>query len=248
MNLIARTRILFAIALPLLLLLLVACGADSADPAPAEATAAEPVAEAPLDEEPMADEAMADEEPMADEAMADHDETMAEDESMAAAEGMAEEEAMDDELAAADQPAWMQIALTNAQTGESFTLGDFAGRTVFVEPMATWCTNCRRQLTDLAATYFQFEGDDVVFIAISVETTLNDSTLATYATDNGYPFTFAVASEDLVRALAAEFGQTVANPPSTPHFIIRPDGSFTDLDTGFESADELAQQIRDAQG
>ena len=256
MTLLARPRTLLTLALSFLLLLLVACGADSTARAD-EAMADEAMADEAMADEAMADEAMADEamddEAMADEAMDDDamhddmaDDDMA-DEAMAD-EAMADEAMDDDAMADSSQPAWMQIALTDAQTGESFTLGDFAGRTVFVEPMATWCTNCRRQLTDLTATTAQFTGDDVLFIAISVETTLDNQTLASYAADNGYPFTFAVASEELVRALAAEFGQSVANPPSTPHFIIRADGSFTDLDTGFESADELAQQIRAAQG
>jgi len=33
-----------------------------------------------------------------------------------------------------DLPAWQQLPITNARTGDSFTLADFAGKTVFVEP------------------------------------------------------------------------------------------------------------------
>lgn len=36
------------------------------------------------------------------------------------------------------RPAWQSIVLQNARTGESFTMADFAGRTVFVHPMAKW--------------------------------------------------------------------------------------------------------------
>lgn len=42
-----------------------------------------------------------------------------------------------------DRPAWFSLPLTDARTGETFTLGDFSGQLVFVEPMATWCANCR---------------------------------------------------------------------------------------------------------
>jgi hypothetical protein len=42
-----------------------------------------------------------------------------------------------------------------------------------------------------------------------------------------------------VQALAETFGQTIANPPATPHFLVLPDGSHGDLVTGFESGDEI---------
>lgn len=40
--------------------------------------------------------------------------------------------------AASERPVWQSIALTDARTGETFSLADFAGRTVFVHPMAKW--------------------------------------------------------------------------------------------------------------
>jgi len=200
------------------------------------------------------EDAESDEEMMdSDEAMAEHD-----DESMDSDEAMAEsnDEMMDDdeaEVMAEDNeesmtettnlPTWQQIPLTNAQTGEQFTFADFAGKTVFVEPMATWCTNCRRQLTNVSAATTQFD-ENVVFIALSVEVGIKDSELVSYAEGQGFPFIFAGVDEALLNELANEFGQSVANPPATPHFIIRADGTTTDLVTGIESTDEIAAQIQ----
>lgn len=146
----------------------------------------------------------------------------------------------------ADRPAWQHISLTNVRTGETFTLADFASKTVFVEPMATWCSNCRRQLGNVSAVRSQF-GEDVVFIALSVETALTDAELKAYTDSTGFDWIFAVATPELLRELAALYGQTVVNPPSTPHFIIRTDGSTTDLATGIKSVDTLAAAIREAQ-
>jgi hypothetical protein len=36
------------------------------------------------------------------------------------------------------RPAWQSLALRDARTGAAFTLADFAGRTVYVHPMAKW--------------------------------------------------------------------------------------------------------------
>ena len=50
------------------------------------------------------------------------------------------------QAAAINLPTWQTLPLTNARTGETFTFADFAGKTVFVEPMATWCTNVTTQV------------------------------------------------------------------------------------------------------
>lgn len=134
---------------------------------------------------------------------------------------------------------WQTIALTNARTGEPFTLADFAGKTVFVETMATWCTNCRQQLGNVKSAAARADGEQAVFVAISVETDLSAETLAQYADNNGFDWTFAVATPAMVQALAETFGQTIANPPATPHFLILPDGSHSDLVTGYESGDQI---------
>jgi thiol-disulfide isomerase/thioredoxin len=138
-----------------------------------------------------------------------------------------------------ERPAWQTISLTDARTGETFTLADFAGKTVFIETMATWCPNCRQQLANVKSAAERADAEQVVFIAISVETDLSPATLAQYADDNGFGWTFAVATPELVQALGATFGPTIANPPATPHFLIRPDGSHSDLVTGFESGDAI---------
>jgi thiol-disulfide isomerase/thioredoxin len=160
-------------------------------------------------------------------------------------------EAMSDEVmsneAMSDAAAWQNIALTNVRTGETFTLADFAGKTVFVEPMATWCTNCRRQLSNVSAARAQF-GVDVVFVGLSVETTISNDDLKAYTDSTGFDWVFAVATPELLQELVALYGQTITNPPSTPHFIIRPDGSTTDLVTGIEGVEEIVTQIQNAQG
>ncbi len=55
-------------------------------------------------------------------------------------------------------------------------------------------------------------------------------------------------SEELLKGLADEFGRSITSAPSTPHFIIHPDGSFSELSTGIHSAEEIVTQIQEAQG
>lgn len=145
--------------------------------------------------------------------------------------------------ALAQDTSWQDLPLTDAQTGKTFSLADFAGQTVYVEPMATWCANCRQQLGNVHEAKAQL-GDEVTFIALSVETTLSADELARYAEDQGFDFTFAVMTPPLLRALATEFGQSVTNPPSTPHFIISPDGTASELLTGFSTPDEIIATVQ----
>ncbi len=221
------------------LLLLAACSADQAAPD----SAVEPAATAMTEESnQMASEEIA----AAEESPAEHPDQAMDDETAEESEESpagAQESAM-----SADLPAWQTLPLTNARTGETFSLADFAGQTVFVEPMATWCTNCRRQLGNVKDAYAQLAGEDVVFVALSVETTIDDATLANYANEAGFDWLFAVLSPELLRELAGEFGQTIANPPSTPHFVIRPDGTVFSFRTGIESTDQIITQIELAQG
>ena len=174
--------------------------------------------------------------------MAESDETMAEDDQ----DDMA---GSDDATAVMTGPlAWQQISLTDARTGATFTLADFAGKTVFVEPMATWCTNCRRQLGNVRDARAQIGNDNVVFIGLSLETNISDGQLAQYQSDYGFDWTFAVMTPELLQELAAAFGRSITSAPSTPHFVIRPDGSFTDLVTGIESAEQILRQLEAARG
>ena len=216
------------------LLVLAACGGGG------EETAVEPSTSqtATTDEEMM-------EESMEEDEMADS----SEEESMEEMEETAEEmdevaEEMDDDMAMSDAPAWMTIPVTDVRSGETFTLADFAGKTVFVEPMATWCTNCRRQLGNVADAKAQLgDSEDVVFVSLSVETNIGDGDLANYTQETGFDWAFAVATPEMLVSLVETFGQSITNPPSTPHFIIRPDGSTTDLTTGYEGPEEILQNL-----
>ncbi|MCB8981149.1 MAG: redoxin domain-containing protein [Ardenticatenaceae bacterium] len=248
-----------------LVLLLVACGGGTetaVEPSTSDANTSEEMMDDTMSDDEMMDESMDDEmmdesmdESMDDEmmdesmdedmTMTDHEEGMAElEETMEDAESMSED--MSDDMMS-DLPLWMTSELTDVRTGETFTLADFAGKTVFVEPMATWCTNCRQQLGNVAEARAQLaDNEDVVFVSLSVETTISNDDLAAYTEETGFNWTFAVVTPEVLVSLADTFGQTVTNPPSTPHFIIRADGSTTDLTTGFEGPTELLQSIQDA--
>lgn len=231
--------------LMLLALFLAACNA-AGGVEPDTAVTSPPTAETVMEEteDDMADDMAA----PTDESMMEEDEAAMSDDAMMEEEGeaMMEEDMADDAMTS--KPAWQTISLTDVRSGQTFTLADFAGKTVFVETMATWCSNCRQLLGNVAAARSQMAGEDVLFVALSVETNISDAALADYTEQTGFDWTFAVASPELLQELAATFGTTIVNPPATPHFVIRPDGSYTDLATGIKSPDAIISQLQEAGG
>ena len=143
--------------------------------------------------------------------------------------------------------AWTQLPLTNVATGETFTFADFAGQTVFVHPMATWCTNCRANQRTLSSSVVpQVNPENVVFVSLSVEPFEDQDALAQYAENNGFTWLFAVVSGEMLPELVSAFGNSVANPPAQPHFIINPDGSHDGLRTGGVNAVSLVTELQQA--
>ncbi|MDQ3692398.1 MAG: TlpA family protein disulfide reductase [Chloroflexota bacterium] len=139
-------------------------------------------------------------------------------------------------------PAWMSIDLVDACTGDEFTIADFAGKTIYIEGMATWCPPCRDQLVRLTDAFNQIpelEREEIVIVALSSEVDLPPEALADYAAANGFPFVFAVMPIDMLQAMADDLGQEIAVPPATPHLIVAPDGTIGDIQTGSSSPEEL---------
>ena len=114
---------------------------------------------------------------------------------------------------------------------------------MFVENFATWCPNCREQLEATNAAAEQL-GDQAVFIALSVETDLSADDVAEYAADHGFDsIRFAVMTPEALAAMVDGLGQSAANPPSTPKVVIDPMGHAGELQTGFESVDEIVAKV-----
>ncbi len=153
-------------------------------------------------------------------------------------------------IAPAETPDWMTIELTDACSGEPFTLADFAGKTVYIESMATWCVNCYQQMVRAQEALAQLPGasrDEIVQVALSSEIGLPREDLARYAQKTGFPMIFAVMPEAMLKAMADDLGRDISVPPAMPHLIVAPDGTIGELHTGGSSAEELVALFTAAQ-
>ncbi len=136
--------------------------------------------------------------------------------------------------------AWATAELTDAARGETFRLADFAGRTVIIETMAIWCTNCKRQQEAVYEGLARLETDAVTYVLLDVDPSETAAALVAYRESNGFDGIYAVAGDEVARALAAEFGDQVLNPPATPMIVIDRNGAVTLTEYGHHrSPDEV---------
>ncbi len=140
--------------------------------------------------------------------------------------------------------AWRTAALVDARSGETFSIDGLEGRLVAIEPMAIWCSNCRTQQREAVAALAAVASDDLMYISLDVETNEERDVLARYADEQGFDWTFTVASTDVARSLAAEFGDQVLSPPATPLILLGPDGTVIETHYGIRRADELEALFR----
>ncbi|HEX5827646.1 MAG TPA: hypothetical protein VFY23_09010 [Candidatus Limnocylindrales bacterium] len=139
--------------------------------------------------------------------------------------------------------AWATAELVDVTTGESFRIADLAGKTIFVESMAIWCTNCRQQQERFTEALAQLDPAEVAYVVLTVDPGESAEDLARYKDERGFTGRYAVAGTELSRALVADFGPNGINPPSVPLIHVTPGGEIS-FGTGGESVDEIIALAR----
>ncbi|MFZ6028501.1 MAG: TlpA family protein disulfide reductase [Chloroflexota bacterium] len=154
-----------------------------------------------------------------------------------------EDDAMADDGMTA--PGWFDITLTNAASGETFTINDFKGKVVLVETLAQWCSNCRKQQQQVLALHEQMgERMDFVSLGLDIDPNEDNESLKAYIESNGFHWRYAVAPAELSREISKALGDQFLNPPSTPMFIIDQHGEIHPLDFGIKSAEDLMKALQ----
>jgi thiol-disulfide isomerase/thioredoxin len=200
-------------------LLLAACGGSAATTPSAGASAAP---------ESMAPESMAPES-MAAESMA--------------AESMAPEStepSANPAAAALASKPWATATLTDVATGEAFTIADLAGKPIFIEAMAIWCSNCRAQQARFTEAFGKMLPGIASYVVVTVDPSETAEDLARYKAELGFTGSYAVAGKAVASALEAEFGASVLNPSSVPLIFVSATGEVS-FSTGPESVEAILE-------
>ena len=209
---------------------LAACGASAAPttaPAATEPSAASmaPESMAPSDAASMAPESMA----------------PAPSDAAAASTEPAASPAVNPAAAALASKPWANAPLTDVETGETFTIAELAGKPLFIESMAIWCSNCRAQQGRFSEAFAQLAPGTAEYVVLTVDPSETAEDLARYKSERGFTGRYAVAGKELAKALDAEFGPNAINPPSVPVIFVSPTGEV-EFSTGQESVEQIVEK------
>lgn len=141
-------------------------------------------------------------------------------------------------------PTWYSSQLTDVNTGDVFTIEENLGKVILVETLATWCSNCYKQQTEVAKFHDLLgERDDFISLGIDIDPNEDIALLTGYVRKNGFDWLYVVASGGMVDEISLLYGPQFLNPPSTPMLIIDRKGNAHPLDFGIKSAEELLNNV-----
>lgn len=144
-----------------------------------------------------------------------------------------------------ESPAWFSAALTDARTGQTFSINDFKGKVVLVENLAMWCSNCKKQQGQVKALHTLLgTRDDFVSLGLDIDPNESVADLKGYVEANGFDWLYAVAPAEVAREISSLYGAQFLNPPSTPMLVIDRHGVAHPLPFGIKSAEELLNFIQ----
>lgn len=141
-------------------------------------------------------------------------------------------------------PEWFDMELVDAQTGETFTMNDYAGKVILLETMAIWCPNCVVQANEVRNLH-ELLGypEDLISISLDVDVNEDSQSLGEYASEYGFNWHFATAPLLVARALGNLYSAQYLNPPLSPMLIIDRQGNVHQLDYGLKEAETLQQIV-----
>jgi cytochrome oxidase Cu insertion factor (SCO1/SenC/PrrC family) len=144
-----------------------------------------------------------------------------------------------------ETPEWFDFELTDVQTGETFTMNDYAGKVVLVETMAMWCPNCLFQANEVRKMHKLLDNpDDVVSVSLDVDVNEDGPSLKDYTKEFEFEWHFAVAPLEVARALGNLYSAQYLNPPLSPMLIIDRNGEVHQLEYGQKDAEKLLASVQ----
>ena len=124
------------------------------------------------------------------------------------------------------------------QYGNTHTLEDYKGKTIFLNFFATWCPPCKAEMPDIQKLYetYETEGDDALIVlgvaAPNMGQETDEAGIKKFLEDNGYTYPVLM---DTTGELFASYG--IYSYPTT--FMIDRDGNIFGYVSGMLTADMM---------
>jgi thiol-disulfide isomerase/thioredoxin len=141
-------------------------------------------------------------------------------------------------------PDWFSMEMTDVQTGETFSMNDYAGKVVILETMAIWCPSCVIQATQVGKLHEALGNPkDLISVTLDVDTHEDEAVLKEYASSYRFDWHFAVAPLLVERALGNLYSAEYLNPPLSPMLIIDRQGYVHQLEYGIKDTETLQKIV-----
>lgn len=104
---------------------------------------------------------------------------------------------------------WTGVSMTDAITGEQFTIDEIAkeGKPVVVHTFAVWCSACLMQLRE-SERLLAANPDRFTIIGIDIDPNENQDMVKRHIEKNGFPGRYAASPKELSRGLVDSFGSS----------------------------------------
>ena len=146
-------------------------------------------------------------------------------------------------------PSWFDVQMTDVNTGKPFKVGDFAGKVVLVETMATWCPTCQGEMSQVQQLHLDYGiGVDLVTISLDVDPNEDATILKKYAATERIQLAGRRGAESVGQFLAKNYDVDYLNPPLQPMLIIDRKGGVWGLPFGVKSADQPQEDAGQVSG
>jgi thiol-disulfide isomerase/thioredoxin len=143
------------------------------------------------------------------------------------------------------RPDWFAIKLTDARTGATFTMNDFAGKVVLIEIMAMWCPNCLFQANEVRKLHKLLDNpEDLVSVSLDVDLNEDKASLSQYVQEYNFEWRFAIAPLEMQRAHANLYSPEYHNPPLSPMLLIDRAGNVHQLEYELKDAETLKKYVQ----
>lgn len=125
-------------------------------------------------------------------------------------------------------------------TGQNFELSSLKGKVVVMTFWSTKCAICHNEIPKLNQLAAQYQGKDVVFLALTME---NTAKVEAYLKKMPFNFNILANSFGVVLKYADKDGQGNINMGFPAHFLVNQNGEIELKNSGFDKTSILNAQI-----
>ncbi len=137
-----------------------------------------------------------------------------------------------------DDSEWRNYSLETVESGKQFTF-ETLEKPLLIESFAVWCPTCTKQQKEIKELHNR---TNITSVSIDVDPNEDRRQVIQHKRENNFDWRYTISPSELTRTLTAKFGNSIANPPSTPVILVCDNGSRK-LENGVKTSDQLIQEV-----